>query len=386
MAVLLLAAVFLASTGFQCGSAETTSAKLYMQQKQWDKAEQSLLKEVQKNDKNEEAWFLLGQVRMEVKKYNEMNEAYGRALQVSDVHKTEISRNRLAVWALLYNDGVKNFNAGRDSAAAYDSAIEDFKTAIALQPDSAGTYYVVALAYYAKKDYPSTIGSLETALQKKPDLPEASRFLGQVHYQMATDRLVAKDSAGAQAEFQKATLAFEKVYKVEPDTISNITNLIDVYERIGSTEKALNLTRDAVAKEPNNKFFRYAYGVFLLKQDNFAGAAEQFQAALALDDTYSDARFNLGVAYVRWGVAMKKVADDKAEAEQKKLGKGKQVKTDESFREKFKLALPYLEKSLEVRTDDAALWMELGRLYAILNMRDKSKTAFEKADALTKAH
>jgi hypothetical protein len=36
--LLATAAVFLASTGFQCGSAEITSAKRYMQQKQWDKA------------------------------------------------------------------------------------------------------------------------------------------------------------------------------------------------------------------------------------------------------------------------------------------------------------------------------------------------------------
>jgi len=33
---------------FQCGSAELTSAKLYIQQKQFQKAEESLLKEVRK--------------------------------------------------------------------------------------------------------------------------------------------------------------------------------------------------------------------------------------------------------------------------------------------------------------------------------------------------
>jgi hypothetical protein len=51
---LLLALVYFSTTGFQCGSAETTSAKLYMNQKQWDKAEASLVKELAKNDKNEE--------------------------------------------------------------------------------------------------------------------------------------------------------------------------------------------------------------------------------------------------------------------------------------------------------------------------------------------
>ena len=60
------------------------------------------------------------------------------------------------------------------------------------------------------------------------------------------------------------------------------------------------------------------------------------------------------------------------------------MKTDESYREKFKASLPYLEKSAELRSDDADLWMQLGRLYAILNQPDKSKAAFEKSDKLRK--
>jgi hypothetical protein len=56
--LLLVAGIYLTLTGFQCGSAETTSAKLYMQQKNWAKAEESLLKELSKNEKNEEAQYL----------------------------------------------------------------------------------------------------------------------------------------------------------------------------------------------------------------------------------------------------------------------------------------------------------------------------------------
>jgi tetratricopeptide (TPR) repeat protein len=386
LAVLLLAAVFLATTGFQCGSAETTSAKLYMQQKQWDKAEQSLLKEVQKNDKDAEAWFLLGQVRLELKRYKDMDEAYTHSLQVSETHRPEISRNRLAVWAMLYNEGVKFYNEGRDSASSYDKAIEDFTTAIELEPDSSTTYYVAALAWYAKKDYQKAVATIETALQKKPNFADAAKFLGQVHYQQAVDRLSAKDEAGAQAEFVKATQAFENVYKLEPDSISSINNLIDVYDRTKNMEKALALTRDAVAKQPNNKFFRFAYGVFLMKQDNFPSAIEQFEKTVSIDPAYSDAHYNLGVSYVNWGVSMKKAADEKAEADQKKAGKGKHVNTDESYREKLKLALPHLEKSVELQADDAGKWMQLGRLYTMLNMPDKSRAAFEKSDSLSKTH
>jgi tetratricopeptide (TPR) repeat protein len=384
LGIIFLAFVYMTTTGFQCGSAETTSAKLYMQQKQWDKAEASLLKEVTKNDKNEEAWFLLGQVRLEVRKYAEMNDAYTHALQVSDKYKTEIARNRLAVWAMMYNEGVGIYNKGRDTASYYQLAIERFSTAINVVPDSSSTYYVRALAYYAQHDLKSAQKDLETAIAKNPAFEEAARLLGQVHYTNALERQQAKDEAGYKAGIASATTAFELAYKANPGSADNITNLIDVYERSQNTDKAMALTKSAVEKDPNNKIFRYAYGVFLLKQDRFPESTEQFKKAIEIDPSYGDAIYNAGVSYLNWGVSMKAESDKKADAERVK-NKGKDVKEDVSYKEKFKEALPYLEKAQELRPDDLALLQQLGKLYANLNMVDKSKAAFERYDKLTKS-
>jgi len=381
-AMLLIAAVYLSSTGFQCGSAETTSAKLYMQQKQWQKAEESLVKEVTKNPKDEEAWYLLGAVRLETKNFQGMNEAYTRALALSDAHKNEITRNRLALWGILYNDAVGYYNRGRDTAAYYDSALVRFNMAIALEPDSSSTYYVTALANYAKKDYEGARRNLQTAVQKNPAFFDAWRFTGQLQYTFAQDKLDAKDTAGAKAEFAKAADAFKQAFDLQPNNAENITSLIDAYERSHQPEKAEALTRDAVQRDPQNKLFRYAYGVFLLKREAYPEAIEQFKSALEIDPNYADATYNTGVAYLNWGVSIK-AATDKALENQKKGSKP--IKEDTSYKEKFKLALPYLEQGVQVRPDDAALWTQLARLYAILNMPDKSKAAFEKADKLVKA-
>ena len=175
--------------------------------------------------------------------------------------------------------------------------------------------------------------------------------------------------------------AFEVAYKSQPENVDNITSLIDIYERTGQSSKAENLTREAVAKDPKNKLFRYAYGVFLLKKESYPEAIEQFNKALEIDPSYSDAKYNLGVAYLNWGVSLKSEIDKRAETEKKG---SKPVKDDTSYKEKFKQSLPYLEESAQIRTEDAALWTQLGRLYAILNMPDKSKAAFEKSDKLMK--
>jgi tetratricopeptide (TPR) repeat protein len=384
LGIVFLAFVYFTTTGFQCGSAETTSAKLYMQQKQWEKAEASLLKEVTKNDKNEEAWYMLGQVRLEMRKYAEMNEAYTRALQLSDKYKAEISRNRIAVWAMMYNEGVGIYNKGRDSAAYYQVAIDRFSTAIAMVPDSASTYYVRALGYYSQQNMKSAQADLETALVKNPTFEDAARLLGQVHYTRALERQQAKDEAGFNAEMKSAVAAFETAYKANPGSADNITNLIDVYGRLKETDKAMALTQSAVEKDPNNKLFRYAYGVFLLNQDRFQESTEQFKKAIELDPQYGDAIYNAGVAYLNWGVSMKAESDKKAEAERAK-NKGKEIKEDLTYKEKFREALPYLEKAQELRPDDLALLQQLGKLYANLNMVDKSKAAFERYDKLTKA-
>lgn len=380
--VLAIAVVFFATTGFQCGSAETTSAKLYMQQKNWQKAEESLTKELGKNPNNEEAWFLLGQTRLETRNFSGMNDAYAKALALSDAHKAEITRNRLAVWASSYNEGVAFYNKGRDTAAYYDRAIESFNTAIMMEPDSANTYFVAALARYAKNDISGAITTLETALQKKADYAEAARLLGQLYYMEGGKKIEAKDEAGAAPLLAKAVTAFEAAYRYEPENAENITNLIEAYERTKQPEKALALTENAVAKDPTNKTFRYAYGVFLLRQEKFEKAIAQFEEAVKIDPMYGDATYNLGVSYLNWGVAMKDEADKKYE-EARKAGQ-KNIKEDLSYKEKLKLSVPYLEKAVETRPDDAQLWQQLARVYANLNMTDKSKAAFEKFDALTK--
>jgi tetratricopeptide (TPR) repeat protein len=383
LGVAVLALVYVSTTAFQCGSAETTSAKLYMQQKQWDKAEQSLLKEVTKNDKNEEAWFLLGQVRLEMKKYQEMNDAYTHSLAVGETHKAEIGRNRLAIWAMMYNDGVGLYNKGRDTAAYFDKAIDRFNIAINMQPDSSSTYYVRALSYYSKGDLASASTDLATCLKLNPGSEESARLLGQLHYNRAMERLQAKDEAASNAEFQKAVAAFEKAYEINPGSSDNITNLIDVYERTKATEKAMNLTKAAVERDPKNKVFRYAYGVFLLKQEKYPESIEQFSKAIEVDPNYTDAIYNLGVAHLNWGVSMKAESDKKAEAERAK-NKSKEVKEDLTYREQFKEALPFLEKAALTREDDAALWQQLGKLYLNLNMKDKAQDAFARYDKLTK--
>lgn len=52
--------------------------------------------------------------------------------------------------------------------------------------------------------------------------------------------------------------------------------------------------------------------------------------------------------------------------------------------EKYRSALPYLQKSLDLKPNDASMLELIGRVYTALGMQDKAQKAFDKADELRK--
>ncbi len=383
--VLFLGMLFLA--GFSHAQYLTT-AKLALKQSQYEKAEASAMIAAQKDPGDEEAWFVLGQARFELKKYVEMVEAFDKAMALDpEEHGEEIGRYRLKVWAISHNDGVKYYNAGRDSAVYFQNAINSFRAATIAMPDSIETYFVYALAYYGNKQTDEAIKVLNASLEKKPGQTKVLDLLAKFHSQLAREKADAKDEAGSKKEYEAAVGVYEKMRQIDPANTDVNMSLIDLYERLNMKDKALAMTRDAVTADPKNRELRYVYGVYLMKQDDIPGAIEQFSTVESekpdtVDVVHMNAVYNLGVAYLNWGVAMKKDSEQKAEEAAKSKKKG--FKEDLSYKEKFKSAVAYFEKSSEMKKDDPFVWQQLGRLYANLNMPKEANAAFKKYDELSK--
>jgi tetratricopeptide (TPR) repeat protein len=373
-------------------SQHLTSARLYLKLRQFEQAEASALKAVAKDPDDEEAWYVLGQIRFELKKYPEMIEAFDKSLAVKPEYKDDIARYRLKVWADSYNAGVKYYNKGRDSAEYFQKAVDSLTVASKAMPESTSTFYVLGLAQYGKKDFNAAIASLNACVEKDPKRTDAMKLVGQIHLQSAREKNEAKDSVGAMSEYALAATAYEKLYAADPTTTENMVSLIDVYERAKMSDKALNLTSNCVKENPKNRICRFAYGVYLSKQMKYGESVDQFKAVIDAepenqDELYKDAVYNLGVANLNWGVALKEAADKKAEEEAKvkKPGKKKSERVEDmSYKEKYKAALPYFEKTAQYRSTDPTIYQQLGKIYANLNMTKEMKDAFEKADKLLK--
>ncbi|MDI6804256.1 MAG: tetratricopeptide repeat protein [Bacteroidota bacterium] len=390
----ILAVLFanLMFTGYQCGSAEMTSSKLYMQRSEWENAKDQLQKELAKRPENYEAWYWLGRVNHEQKNYPEMLSAFNNSLKLSGQFTKEIDAIRLSVWAQTFNKGVEHFNSALSSEPDkapefFDKAISQLKTAITVQPDSFPPYRVLALTFYGMKDKNNAENYLKEALARQND-GHLGRILGGIYYDRAMSLKAEalklespqKEEAFAKVKiiFNQAIQALEHALVASPNDAAILIILNDSYIAAGRTEDAMKSYQLAIVADPNNKLVHYNYGVLLLRAANFAEAAEQFEIALNIDQDFTDALYNVSATYMQWGARMK----EKAEAEIKN-DKNKQL--DKSFEEKFRKAKGFLERLVKLSENDVAAWETLGMANTLLNIPKEAKVAFDKADSLRKA-
>lgn len=367
-------------TGFQCGSAEMTSAKLYIQRKDWTNAEQSLKKEVEKHPENAEAWFFLGDVQRELGKQEEMLKSFDNSLKYSKEFENEINKRKLFVWQSAVNAGVsyynKSINASPDSATMLrEKAVDAYKIAIMVQPDSLLAYENMAIAQMALGRVDDQIYYLKEIIKRRNDT-ETSITLINAYLKKAEEAKAAGKNDESTAYFSEAIEAIKQARQTDPTNTELLKALIDVHIAANRAEEAMPFMAEAVLKDPSNKILRNNYGLLLMKGNQVEKSIEQFNAAIATDSTYEDGVWNGAVAYLRWGEIMKEKATADAEANKKEI--------DKTYIEKFKIAAQLIEKLVTIKPDEPKYWDGLATAYVNAGMTKQAQKAFEKADQLRK--
>ena len=371
IAFLMLSMVFV---GYQCGSTEITSAKLYIQQKNWDKAIDVLQKDVTKNPKSDEGYYLLGYVNGEQGNFKAMIENYDKSLAISKNFEKDINVSRKYFWAQAFNRGVSLYQRGvrstdTDSAEIYyNKSISDFESAINIEPDSGDTYKNLAFVYLSKGDNEAAVAPLKQLIEREKAL-DGYKFLGEIYYVNGTNLKAQGKEDDAKAEFNKSIAVLEEGLKQHPNNSDLLLTLSNSYIGADRTTEAIEPFKKGVEAEPENKYYRYNYGVLLLGIDDFEGAETQFKKAIEIDPAYDNATYNLGVTYVKWGTYLNKKADEDG-------------KVSDDYKAKYQLALPYLEKAVQMEDANSQTWELLGRVYSVLGMSDDANNAFKKADEM----
>ncbi|MFQ5633461.1 MAG: tetratricopeptide repeat protein, partial [bacterium] len=125
-----------------CQPKEVTSAKVYIQQNDWDKAIEQLESAVASTPENAEAQYLLGQGYGKKGRFADMNRSFDASLAVGNAFEAQITFEREKYWVDYFNKGVNAFNEEN-----IESALQAFETAATISPNKPENYRNLAVGY-----------------------------------------------------------------------------------------------------------------------------------------------------------------------------------------------------------------------------------------------
>ena len=148
--------------------------------------------------------------------------------------------------------GLNNYGAALQAEGRIDEAVDQFRHALRVQPEYLNARYNLANAVLAQGKFDEAAASLRLVLTAAPTDRAARRQLSAALLRMSANALSA-----------------------------------------GNPSTAADLYRELVGLDPSNADLRNNLGIILTKLGDFAGAMDQFEAALKSDPSHQAARRNL---------------------------------------------------------------------------------------------
>jgi tetratricopeptide (TPR) repeat protein len=318
-----------------CQDQYLTSAKVYMQQSNWDKAIEMARQSLQNAPNNAEAYYVLGLAYGSKNDYANANEAFKKSLALSPEHATDIKQQRERFYIDLFNGGVNQVKQDK-----LDDAADKFKTAIDIIPDRTGAYKNLAFTYTKQQKDSLAIDVYLKAIQVDPKDLDLKNFLGTLYYRN-------KQYDKAIAILSEITNTADKQTKQYSEAIYSLAYS---YDLSGQPDKAIDTYQKALDAVPGDKDLMFNLGRLYYMQNKYDKAVESFLKVLAVQPDDFDANMNVGNAYQQLG--------------------------------KFLEAKPYHIKSTEIKPDNSTAWYCLGVDYVRIGMNVEGKAALDKAEKL----
>ena len=357
------------------------SAKLYIKQNLLNKALKQLEISVTGDPENEEARFLLGQVYAKKGMYQEMNQAFERALELKPKkHRKEIKKLREIHWVKHYNDGVRFIQGGK-----FGKATEKFERATLVDTTEADGFNMLGLAYLKTERTDGAVQAYQRATQLDPNHLESRVNLAIIYYN------------GHQ--FDQAGKWFKAASDLTPENVDLLRNLALAHEYAGEIDSALAVCNRAIELDPEHQELRSYTGHLYFDKKQYEEAVEHFEKILEMAPDDKEGIFNLALCYTRLEQLDKATALAKRAVEASpedgdawyQLGHIYTQNADALAAQgdtlgaltKVDSAIVVFKKALALKPDSQRGWEALSIAYARRDMPTESKVAFEKAQNLS---
>ena len=157
----------------------------------------------------------------------------------------------------------------------FREALDVYKKAHSLAPDSAIANYKMGVAYLFLNKYDKALDAYKKAIDKDPNYYKAYNNMGYIYEKIG--------------KISKAEESYKKAVKVKPDYLKAEYNLCRILYTQGKIEEALEVAKKLVKNHPKYAKGIYMYGAILETLDRFEEAREKYQKALELSVGFPEA-------------------------------------------------------------------------------------------------
>lgn len=282
-------------------------------------------------------------------------DAYEQAYEMDeeDKFKGSIDAAMFNLHKYFINDGVNAFKK-----SDYDKAFRNFKYALEVSD----------MPVFENRVDTAIMFNAGIAAQNMKDWNKAAEYyeMAAKHgYGEARTYVLLKNAYFQAGDTTQAVEALKEGFKKYPGNSNMIASLINHYLlNTDHPEDALKYIQEAKKQQPDNAQYYAAEGQIYDQMDDFEKAKKAYKQALERDPKLHMALYNLGVLYYNEGVDLvTKANKTKDDQEYQKLRS--------NANEKFKQALPYMERALEVKPQDQNVLSTLKTLYYRLRTQDE---------------
>ncbi len=295
-----------------CAPPQITSAKLYMNNKDYVNARRSLEEAIQIYPDNAEAYYILATLEATESNWAEAKTNWDRSASLSPIFRAQVERDVSNWWLQHYNDGF-TFIQRQD----YESAESSFLIATMLDPENPEAWEGLAVVYGQQRRYDEAIEMYGKVLELNPDDDTSRLNLGLLYYNSGN--------------YMEAVRYLDPLQEDNIDDSVFVETLGYAYRQLDERDKARALYENSLESNPENLYTHMQLAIMYTETDQDDLALPHFITVLELNPFDTEALNNIAITYM----------ESEREAE----------------------AIPYLEKSKEINPNSPMTWLRLGGIY-----------------------
>jgi tetratricopeptide (TPR) repeat protein len=343
-----------------CRPPELEGVVINMNQGLYDKAYELAKESVKKYPTNPEAWYLLGDLHARNEKFEEMNEAFDKSLELSPKFQPQIEQERMKYFAENYNSALRNFyNKAREvddpaqRKELFSKAADKFLKSHLVMPSKIEPLTPMSISFMESGDTATAEKYILKAMDMNPNNDTLMVTVGDFYFKIS--------------ELEKAQQLYQKAVNVNDNNIDAHLALGEIYAENKNWDEAVAEFKKGMELQPSNAAIPMNISIIFYNNGKYEEAIPQIQKTLELDPTNEDMYELLSLSYMQSAQKYHDLFNESENAED-------QAKSM-SF---YEQALPFLQEAVVKFPNSSLLWNNLGVCYAQKGVKEKAQEAFEK--------